>query len=450
MDAERFKVPIELLSKRCDPESFDFETTSEVPPLEGMIGQQRAFSAMELALNIREPGFNLFISGPPGTGRNTALKVCVERAAIQKTVPPDWGYVHNFQDPSQPIPLSLPCGQMRILAADMNELIDTVSRDVPQVFESDEYTERMEVAMKSLEVRRQEKTAAMEKAAAEAGFALRQTHAGISSVPLKNGQLLSTEDFAAMPQEEQASIRQRASDLQHLINRTLADIRRLGKTAVEDAREVDREIVSFTLSPIIDELQEKYADFPEVVAYFDRVEADMVEHLDKFKPRDAVANPFVLPTPDEDSFLRYRVNDLIDNTECDFAPIVFEHNPTYYNLFGRIDYQARMGMLNTNHTMIKGGAIHEANGGYLILQAHELLANPMSWQTLKRTLQSREIRIENMGEHFIPIPSSTLRPKPIPVDAKVIIIGTPDILHLLRSFDQDFARYFKVNAEFDT
>ncbi len=450
MSAESLKVPAGLLNNRCDPDSLGFETTDEIAPLAEMIGQERAVSALELALTIEDPGFNLFISGLPGTGRNTALRGHVERLALRRPIPPDWGYVHNFQDPSQPVPISLPCGWMQALAADMDELVDTVRRDVPRVFESDEYSQRMEATMQHLQSQRQEKTAAMEQAAVAAGFLLGSTPAGITPLPAKGGRPLSQEEYAALSETERLELQQRAEQLQHSINRALAEIRRLGKAAMEERRNADKEIVRFTLTPIIDELQEKYRDFPEIVTYLDRVEADLVERHDHLKPKEPTPGSPGQPTTDEEAFIRYRVNNLVDSTRCESAPIVFEHNPTYYNLFGRVDYQARLGTLNTNHMMIRCGAMHKANGGYLILQARDLLTSPLSWQTLKRTLHSRDICIENLGEQYSPLPSSTLRPMPIPVDAKLIIVGTPDVLRLLQAVDEDFHRYFKVTAAFDT
>ena len=450
MVAERFEVPAEMLNKKCVPDSLDFETTEELTSLEGMIGQDRAFSALQLGLDIQEPGFNLFISGPPGTGRNTVLRTHLEHVASGKDIPPDWGYVYNFQDPSQPEPISLPCGMIRVLAADMSELVDTVRRDVPKVFESDDYRERIETAMQGLEARRREMSEDLEKTAIQAGFTLRSTPGGITPVPVKDGRLMSDQEYNALSEAERESINEQAIRLRQAIGRVLADIRRLGKEAQEETREIDKEIVRFTLTPIIDELQEKYADHAAVVAYLDQVEADMVEHLDALKPDDPTQ---VLPrwSPiDEDPFVKYKVNELISNANCGYAPVVFEHNPTYYNLFGRIDYRARMGTLVTDHMMVKCGAIHEANGGFLVVQAHDLLASPLSWQTLRRTLRSGELRIENMGEQYSPLPTSTLRPKPIPVNAKIVIAGTPDILRLLQALDADFRHYFKVVAHFDT
>ncbi len=452
MGIERLEVPLDSLKKHFDPESLGFETTDEVAPLEGLLGQERAESALELALGVDAPGFNLFISGPPGTGRRTAVRRHVERLALSKPIPPDWGYVHNFDDPAQPVPISLPCGWVRVLAADMNELIETVRRDVPRAFESDDYRERMEEAMEGIQTRRQEMTAGMEQAARQVGFVLRSTQVGLTPLPVIDGKPASPEAFAALPAPEQARLRQMADEIQDVINRTLVEIRRLSKEAVEQARNVDKEIVLFTLTPIVDELQEKYKEHPEVVSYLERVEKDLVEHLELLKPKDAKpgAMPFQQPVDEDEAFTRYRVNDLVDNTTCVTAPTVVAHNPTYYNLFGRIDYQSRMGTLTTNHMMIKSGAIHEANGGYLILQARELLSNPMSWQTLKRTLHSGEIAIENMGEQYSALPSSTLRPRPIPLDAKIIVVGTPGVLFRLQAFDEEFRRYFKVTADFET
>ncbi len=445
-----FEVPPEKLNVKCDPDGLDFETTEELAPLEGMIGQERALSALELALNMAEPGFNLFVSGSPGTGRNTALTAHIEQVAKRQPIPPDWGYVYNFQDHSRPQPISLPAGRVRILAADMDGLIDTVRREVPRVFESEDYAKRVEVVLQGLQTRRQELTAELEKTAMEAGFTLRFVPTGITSLPLKNGRPLSEADYAALSDEERESMKERAAQLQLAINRTLADIRRLEKTAQEETLQVDREIVRFTLTPIIDELQAKYSHYPEVVAYLDQVEADMVDNLEMLKPRDPAPAPLGLPPFEEDVFVKYRVNELVDNAARDHAPVVLEQIPTYYNLFGRIDYRARMGTLVTDHTMVKGGAIHQANGGFLILHAHELLANPFSWQTLKRTLRTAEIRIENMGEQYSPLPTATLRPKPIPVNTKIVIVGTPEILRWLQTLDEDFRRYFKIVAYFDT
>ena len=450
MSIEDLEVPAHLLNNRCDPDTLSFTTTEEVPPLGDMIGQERALSALELALNIQDRGFNLFISGLPGTGRNTALRFIVEQVASRRPPPFHWGYVHNFQDLSQPVPISLPCGWVKILAGDMDELVSSVRRASLRVFEGQEYAKRTGEALRGLEAKRQAMAASIEMMAREAEFALVSTPAGFSPLPLRNGQPLSNETLSGLSEEERGDILRRSDLLMQKVKDILADMRRLDKAAAEESLGVDREVVRSVLSPMLDDLKDKYAEFPDVVAYLGLVLEDMVEHCDQFKPVETESEGPAREHPGDGAFARYRVNYLLDNITCQFAPIIVEPNPTYYNLFGRIDYEARSGVLTTDHMMIKAGALHEANGGYLILQARDLLDNPLSWQTLKRVLNSGEVRIENIGEQNNPLPSSTLRPKPIPVDAKIVLVGTPDTLRLLRSADEDFRRLFKVWAEFDT
>ena len=454
MSIDDARVPFEMLARRCDPDELGFETTDELPPLEGTIGQERAISALELGLDIEEPGFNIFVSGPPGSGRNTALRAYVDGVAINKPVPPDWGYVHNFEDASQPVSISLPCGMMKTLKRDMEGLVDSCKREIPRAFESDEYMHRMKDAMKDIQAQSQSMTQELDNRALSMGFVLRTTPSGITPVALKNGEPLSQEEYGALPEAEKDRLRGQAEEIQHSITHTTAELRRLNKAGLEQAREVDKEEVRFTLSPIIEDLRAKYSDFPQAVDYLDHVESDMTEHQEIFKPAEEAPQPAMPGLGDlqagEDFFGNYRVNDLVDNTACVGAPVVFEHSPTYYNLFGRIEYKARVGTFSTDLTMIKCGSLHVANGGYLVVQARDLLSSPLSWDALKRTLRSGELRIENIGEQYSPLPSSTLRPQAIPINTRIIMVGTPDLLRILQVSDEDFPRYFKVAAEFDT
>ena len=453
MSVQHLELPPESLTLVCNEDGLGFETTDELTPLEGTIGQERAIDALELALDIDAQGFNLFISGIPGTGRNTALKAYVERIAIDKPVPPDQGYVHNFQEPSQPVAISLACGMMRGLVHDMDDLVDMCRREIPGAFESDDYNHRVEDVMKGVQSNRQAITDDLEREAKKEGFALTFTQVGITPVPLAEGRPMTPEEYGNVPDALREELRQGAERLQHAITHTMQEFRRLSKEAAAGTREVDTELVRFTLGPLIDELRVKYDAYPEVVSYLDQVEADMIERLDIFKPREEPSTP---PpggpglSSDDDLFARYRVNDLVDNTTCEGAPVIIEYSPTYYNLFGRIDYRARIGALTTDLTMIKPGAIHRANGGYLVLQARDVLLNPMSWDTLKRCLRSGEVKIENIGEQYSPLPSTTLLPQPIPISAKIVLVGSPETLRVLQQGDEDFRRYFKVTADFDT
>ena len=453
MSAERLRVPVERLTRLCDPASLGFETTSEVEPLAGTIAQDRAISALELGLGIDSEGFNIFVSGAPGTGRNTALREYLGRVAGDKPNPPDWGYLHNFQDPTQPIPVELPCGEMRDFARDIEDLIATCRAEIPSAFESDDYAQRVQQVMDDIQGERQAVTQQIELEARTRGFTLSFTQVGITPVPLHHtGRALTPEEYGQLRPEAQNELRVKSDDLQRLITRAMSEFRRLNKETTARSRKLDVELVRFTLRPIIDELQGKYAERRELEEYLDRAEADMVSNTQAFKPTGEGDSAQLQPVEDsgDDFFTRYRVNDIVDNALCEGAPIVFENNPTYYNLFGRIDYRARMGMMATDHMMIKCGAMHRANGGYLVLQANDLLANPLSWDALKRTLRSGEIRVENIGEQNSAFPTSSMRPQPIPMNAKIILVGSPPVLRTLRSADPDFRRYFKVTAEFDT
>ena len=454
MGIEHLEVAADNLTTLCNPEDLGFETTAELEPLDGTIGQERAESALELSLEIDSPGFNVYISGIAGSGRNTALKSQLARIACTKPVPPDWGYVHNFDEPSQPLAISLPCGMMRILAQDMAELVTSCRHDIPAVFESDDYTHRIEEVTKEFQMKRQAITDDLEQLAQKVGFTLTFTQVGITPVPVKDGQQMTQEEFTGLADDEREGLRERAESIQHDITHATQEMRRFGKEAGGRVKDVDAELVRFTLTPIINELKEKFKDHPRVVDYIDHVEADMVENLDVFKPQEPQQTPQIPGLTngqrDADLFDKYRVNDLIDNATCDGAPVVFEYSPTYYNLFGRIEYRARVGTFATDLTMIKPGAMHRANGGYLVIQARDLLMSPLSWETLKRTLRSGEVQIENIGEQFSPLPSATLRPETIPVNAKIILVGSPMLVQMLRGSDEDFRRYFKVVADFDS
>ena len=454
MGIEHLEVAPDKLTTLCDPEDLGFETTAEIEPLDGTIGQERAESALELSLEIDSPGFNVYISGIAGSGRNTAIKSQLERVACTKPVPRDWGYVHNFDEPSQPLAISLPCGMIRTLAHDMAELVTSCRHDIPAVFESDDYTHRVEEVTQEFQVKRQTITDDLEQLAQKVGFTITFTQVGITPVPIKDGRQMTQEEFTSLSDEEREDLRERAETIQHDITHVTQEMRRFSKGVGERVKEVDTELVRFTLTPIINELKEKFKEHAKVVDYINNVEADMVDNLDIFKPRESQQQPDIpgLTNGQREAglFDKYRVNELIDNTSCEGAPVVFEYSPTYYNLFGRIEYRARVGTFTTDLTMIKPGAVHRANGGYLVLQARDLLLNPLSWETLKRTLRSGEVQIENIGEQYSPLPSSTLRPETIPVNTKIILVGSPMLVQRLRGADEDFRRYFKVVADFDT
>ncbi|MBI2954038.1 MAG: AAA family ATPase [Chloroflexi bacterium] len=446
------ELPPEKLRNLMDPAALDFDNTQSVEPLVGTTGQARAVDAIDFGLNIKTYGYNLFVAGPTGTGRNTTIRAYVENAAKNGSVPPDWCYVFNFRDPYRPSAISLPPGQGEMLAKDMDGFLETAKREIPRAFESENYEQRKREIQRELDAKREAISNELQQHAREQGFAIEATPIGIVTVPVINGKPLSREEFDSLPEQAKRVIQERSEKIEEEIRNALARSRKLEKDANERIRDLDKEVALFAVGHLLEFLMEKYRAFPKVEDYLAQVQEDMIEHIDDFRApeKEAVQIPGLDHIKRDSTFDRYKVNVIINNKDARGAPVIVEHNPTYYNLFGRIDYRARLGALFTDFNMIKPGDIHRANGGYLILQARDVLLSLLSWDMLKRTLRSREAHIENIGEQYSPFPSATLRPEPIPIDVKVIIVGQPMIYHLLYDYDDDFRKLFKVRVDFDT
>lgn len=446
------EVPAERLKAVCDPGRFKFKSTDEVPPLEGTIGQARACAAIEFGLRIKAHGFNLYVAGPVGTGKSSTVRAFVSKIAKEEPVPPDLCYLHNFADPSSPISVTLPPGKGREFQRDMDELIRDCEREIPKAFESKEYHRERERITSQFERRRDELLEQVKERAFERGFLIQRTPQGLVYIPIKDGKPIAQEEYEGLPESEQARIREQGKAVQAELNEVIAESRRLEKEMWREAKVLDEATALFSVGYLIDELTRKYKWHPRILEYLEAVKQDMVEHIEEFRaPGRAPAQPLGMEVVGQSpSFERYRVNLLIDHSSTEGAPVVFEPNPTYHNLFGGIEYQSRFGTMVTNFTLIRPGALHRANHGYLLLQAKDLLFHPFSWDGLKRALKSRQIRIENLAEQFRTVPTSTLKPEPVPLDVKVILVGEPIYYHLLHRYDEDFKKLFKVRADFDT
>ena len=446
----KLKLSAEQLRNPCDPKLFGFETTEEVKSLEGAVGQDRAVDAVDFGIDIDTSGFNIYASGPAGTGKNSLVKAHVTGAAKGKPVPSDWCYVHNFSDPNCPTALNLPAGGAKVLAKEMDELVKYCRIEIPKAFESEDYEKRREVSLGSYQKEREAlMTMAREKADA-ASFQVQVTTNGIVISPVIEGKAINREEFGKLPKEEQKAIRKKSEDLEEDLNQLWNKLTTLDKEARDKIKDLDQEIGLSAIGHMLEALKEKYRKHPKAVSYLDSVEQDIIDNLDDFKTERK--QPFPLPgieMPTEPSFNRYSVNVVVDHSETKGAPVVIETNPTYYNLFGRIDYQLRFGSPVTDFTLMKGGSLHKANGGYVIIQALDLLLSYFSWETLKRSLKCKELCIENFGEQYRAIPSSVIKPEPIPLDVKVVLIGNPRIYYLLQRFDEDFGKLFKIKADFD-
>lgn len=445
------KVPAEKLRRRCRPEELSYHTTAEVPPLQDFIGQERAVRAMQFGLAMRAPGYNIYVAGPPGTGKSTYVQAVVNQAALNKTAPDDWCFLYNFTNPDQPVAVSLPPGQGQIFKQDMEELIGDLRAIIPKAFEGTDYEQNKQAIISELEQQIQREMEELRREAAESGFSMKQGSSGMMFLPLRNGKRMSPEEFEALPQEEQREIEQRVRYLQQKLEEVINSGRILEKKAKEQIQELEKQIAGYAAGPLVERLQEKYREFPRIVRYLGEVAEDITRHLEYFKtPEGPKAGPFEIFLDSRDIFNRYKVNLFVNNADTKGMPVIIESNPYYYNLFGKIEYRSVMGSLTTDFTMLKAGAIHRANGGYLILQARDVLADPLAWDALKKALKNRQTIIENIGEQYRIVPTASLRPEPIPVDVKVILIGSPYLYYLLYALDEDFQKFFKVRVDFDT
>ncbi|MCX6345101.1 MAG: ATP-binding protein [Armatimonadetes bacterium] len=456
---DTFKLLPEVLTHTCDPDSLGFESTADVASIEGTVGQERAVSAVDFGLGIRTYGFNMFVAGRPGTGRNSSVIASVKAKAKDEPAPSDWVYINNFQDPYRPKAIKLASGKGPELAEDMEEFIKMARTELPRAFESENYEKRKSEILDAIQRRRESLLFDLQREAAQSGFSIEATPVGIASVPLTpEGRPYTRDEYDALSDDVKQDIKARGTKLQESTNQFILRSRALEKEAQDKLQELDREIALFAAGHLLEDLREKYricdgfGDCKAILNYLNEVENDMVERLDDFRVQEnkhtqgmpAAFQEFVEP-----AFDRYKVNVFVTRENGSGAPVVQENNPTFNNLMGRIEFRSRLGFVSTDHTMIKSGAIHKANGGYLIVQALDLLISPFSWDGLKRVLRASEIAPENVADQYGLLSVATIRPQPIPIDIKVILIGSLYIYYLLYYMDEEFRKFFKVKADFD-
>jgi lon-related putative ATP-dependent protease len=464
------RVPPDRLRWFCDPADLPFETTGQLPSQDGAIGQERGVAALEFGLDMESPGFNIFVAGHSGSGRTTTARTYAERRAAKRPAPDDWLYVYNFERPDHPLSLRLPAGAGARFRADMAELIKAVREQARQTFESREYRNMREEIQRKLEERRRHLIDDVSQLAKKRGFAVSFTPMGAVIVPLSpsstESRPMSSEEVESLPKGERERLRGRGEELSPIVSETIDQIHRLEREAHGVAAERDARVMRNAIAPLVREFQDKYRERPRVVEYLNWVQDDLVAHTgaiwaelgegneDEEEPEreSNLSLETIMADFDHESIWdRYAVNVLVENRpETGGAPVVFEPNPTYYNLLGRIEYRALFGAMVTDFRMIKAGALHRANGGVLLLNAIDVFNNPLAWDALKRQLRTGEIRVENIGDQFTPVPVTTLQPEPIPLNLKVLLIGPPLYYYLLYFLDEDFSNHFRVRADFDT
>ncbi len=447
------ELTAEQLRRACAPTDLPFQSTDELEQLNEIIGQERATRAIEFGLDIPSYGYNIYALGPSGAGKTTTIAKYLERQAAARPVPNDWGYVNNFQRPDEPLALRLPPGGGRQLRDRFDALLNTLEEQLPQAFESENYEKHRKEMVQELEQRRQQVLEDMDTFAQERGFAIVQMPMGLLFAPLIDGKAASPEQFEQLPVEQQKALKAQEPALRTEMERSLRELKLLSDEAASRLQNLDREIAAATVGSGFDELQADYTAWDEVVEYLRAVREHISQNVEQYKSgadaEEAQPDPATLLLgPPESLFEHYRINVVVDHDGETGAPVVVETNPTYYNLIGRIEQEAQFGTLVTNYSLIKGGALLQANGGYLVVDARALLRQPLAFEALKRSLRHQQVKIEELGAQLSMIATTSLSLEPIPLDVKVILIGDPYTYYLLYAYDDEFQKLFKVRADF--
>ncbi len=438
------------LYQPCNLAELEFDTTADLPELDDVLGQDRAAEAIRFGLAIDRPGYNLFVLGDHGGGRHWLVNRLLNETASKSPVPDDWVYVNNFDEPRKPNAMRLPAGRGVTLRNDMQKLVSELAPAISAAFESEQYRQQADAIQEELKKKQESALQQLGDDAAKNGIALLRTPHGFTFAPIKDGEPISPDEFSKLSERDQKRVSQRVEELTDRLKEIMQQAPRWHREMMTRINELSRETLRLAVGHLIEELKERYSDLPEVVEYLEAVLNDIVEsgHQLHEQPRQE-SDPEALSMMGTISLQRYLVNLLVDNSELEGAPVVYEDNPTHHYLVGRVDQIAQMGTLVTNFLMVKAGALHRANGGYLILDAAKVLTQPYAWEGLKRALRAHEIQIESLGQVYGLINTLTLEPEPVPINVKVVLIGERILYYLLSAYDPDFQELFKIEADFE-
>jgi predicted ATP-dependent protease len=445
------------LYQSCDLKQFDFKTTAELEPLDQPLGQDRALEAIEFGVEIEQQGFNLFLIGDPGFGKHDLVRQILSRHAQNADQPSDVCYVNNFTNPQKPRLLKLPAGMGQLLKLpagmgqqlrqDMESLVEDLLTSLPSSFQSEEYRNRRQEIEEELQNRQDEAFRKLDREAEEKGIIIMRTPGGYTMGPMVDGRPLDPQEYAQLSDREKERIEKIIADLQQELQDIIRDMPLVQREHHQRIKALNEEITQHTVEQLIAWIENTYHDQPEVMEYLEAVQQSAIKDADAFLPsehgreNDNIASRVA-------GFHAYSINVIVDNTDNTGAPVVLEDHPTYQNLIGRVEYVSQMGTLITDFTLIKPGALHRANGGYLIMDARKLLTHGFAWEGLKRALKSREIKIQSLEQMLSLANTVSLEPESIPLNIKVILTGEPRLYYLLQALDHEFGQLFKVSADF--
>lgn len=444
------------LKNYCLAEELQFDDTEDLTPLKGIIGQERAVDAFDFGIMVKMKGYNIYMSGPSGTGKTTYAKMKAMEVAKNEPVPYDWCYVYNFENPERPKALRFEPGKGKEFKEDMSELVEIFNSEIPKAFSSDDYDKQKNEIVKVYEDKRENLMKYMSDVAKEHNFSVKSTNSGIYFMPMIDGNTINEEEYEKLDDEMKENINAASEQVQEKAGAIMRDIREIDKEAKKAIDDLDYKVGMFAIGHHVNSIQEKYKDYEYVLKYINSVKEDVLENIDEFIEEDdeveegiSALLPMLNKKQSEDITLKYSVNLFVDNSETKGAPVIVDFNPTYYNLIGEVEYGNEFGNLTTDFMKIKSGLIHRANGGYLIIQVHDLLSNIQAWEALRRVIKTKEVTIENLREQLGVTTMPTLKPEPIPVSVKIILIGSGYYYELLSEYDDDFGKFFKIRAEFD-
>jgi lon-related putative ATP-dependent protease len=446
----------------CDLSDQDFVSSNEVEELHSFIGQDRVIDAVRFGIKMKKDGYNIFALGPDETDKKNLIRHYLKQSALQEDDVGDWCYINNFKEHHKPKILRLPAGKGVELRDTMSKLIDDLPSILTTAFESEEYQNRKQVIDEQNKEEENELFSQISEKAQEKGFALLRTPAGFTFAPLKDDEVMSPEDIKKISDEEREVMERVVEELQKDLQRILRQMPGRQRGMREQKRELNKEIALYTIKDIIDDVRKRFTELAEVQDFLDDVQKDIVENVKDIIGSQQSGGGFFsflqgqqsmdsgnYPPDEHPVLIRYKVNVLVNNSELKGAPVIYEDNPTYKNLIGRIEYRAQLGALMTDFNLIKPGALHRANNGYLIVDARKILMEPFAWEGLKRVLKSGKLRIESPGESYGLISTVSLEPEPVDINIKIVLLGERLLYYLLCTYDPDFKELFKVEADFN-
>ncbi len=463
MDLKKFEVPHQQLKTECNPDMFKFKCTQDLAPLREFIGQDRAIRGIEFGLSMKNRGYNIYVAGLSGTGKTSIVKTYVNRMVDKRQAegdytPEDWCYLYNFTDNDKPQVVTLPQGKGKVFKEQMAKLLERLKDELVKAFSSEEYKAHSKSAVQEGQSEQQKLFEAVGEEARQAGFLLQMTPVGPAIVPLQDGKPMSEEKFMALDEKTRKQIEAQRNKLAGKLQDTFERARDMERKTVDKLRDMDKAVADYTVSRLFDDLNKEYKDLPAIIKYLADLKIHTLNNLDVFKvsaeqqqQQQMQAMMGIAPqlAMKGDPFLPFQVNIFVDNSETKGPPVVTESNPNYLNLFGKIERRFFFGGYTSDHTMLKAGALQRATGGYLLLSAMDVILNPAVWPTLKRAIKDKEARIEEPYEQFGLYVPVGLRPEPMPIDVKIILIGDPALYQLLAAYDEDFFEIFRVKSDFN-